>query len=183
MGAPAIRAALLAALASGAVAIGCESVIGLRDIEPPVDASVLDGQGGNEGGPSVDGSLDEESPEASGIDGGASDALDAATAGDSSVNDGAAGDGCTSVPGWCTSHCGPSKDNCGREVSCPSCPAEAGCGTGACDSGSQCCTGYCGPAGTCVSTCTTQTGPCTLSECCYGLTCAPGFPPVIHTCQ
>jgi hypothetical protein len=94
-------------------------------------------------------------------------------------------DACVPDPSWCNTHCGPGKDNCGAVISCPSCPAEAGCGTGACDSGDQCCTGYCGASGTCISTCTLASGSCTVagSACCYGLTCTQGFPPVIHTCK
>jgi hypothetical protein len=95
----------------------------------------------------------------------------------------AATDACVSEPTWCNTHCGPQKDNCGTAVSCPSCPAEAGCGMGTCDSGTQCCTGYCGASGTCVSTCIISSGSCILSACCYGLTCTVGFPPVIHTCK
>jgi hypothetical protein len=94
-------------------------------------------------------------------------------------------DACVPDPSWCNTHCGPGKDNCGAVISCPSCPAEAGCGTGACDSGDQCCTGYCGASGTCVSTCPLASGSCTVigTACCYGLTCTMGFPPVIHTCK
>ena len=98
-----------------------------------------------------------------------------------------AGDACASDPNWCTTHCGPGKDNCGRAVSCVTCtPKDAGCSMGACDSGDQCCTGYCGSAGTCVSTCGLSTASCTAvvgMVCCYGLMCTAGFPPVIRTCQ
>ena len=165
----------------------CAQVWGYQDLtggpddaasmRSPRDATVVIDEDGGDATDAAGGVVIDATPDAA-------DAM-LSTATDGGDRD--AGDACVSDPAWCDVRCGPSKDNCGRVVSCPSCPAEAGCAMGACDSGAQCCTGYCGGSGTCVSTCTLATGSCGVltssSTCCYGLTCKTGFPPIIHTCQ